>query len=126
MTWNLVPILKYKSKSIERSTESPLPVLNRILCLFSFRQGGENNVRLISSELIGGVTMLTFRRPLAASDEYDKAILPNTTQAVFWAIGPVNQTGETSHDRSNRIIADVFLTFGRSPQWNCSTPSGIF
>ena len=34
--------------------------------------------------------MLTYRQPLRAVDAYDKVIYTNQSQAVIWAIGPVN------------------------------------
>jgi len=33
---------------------------------------------------------ILFRVPLASSDNLDRAILTNQSQAVIWAIGPVN------------------------------------
>ena len=35
--------------------------------------------------------MLTYRQPLRAVDAYDKVIHTNQSQAVIWAIGPVNK-----------------------------------
>ena len=35
--------------------------------------------------------MLTYRQPLRAVDAYDKVIYTNQSQAVIWAIGPVNK-----------------------------------
>ncbi len=34
--------------------------------------------------------MLTFRRPLLAGDKFDRQVFTNQSQAVIWAIGPVN------------------------------------
>lgn len=53
--------------------------------------GGKNNVRLLNSAVINEFTMLTYRQPLAASDNgLDQTIQVNGSQAVIWAIGPVN------------------------------------
>ncbi|KAF0294155.1 Protein Skeletor, isoforms B/C [Amphibalanus amphitrite] len=81
--------------------------------------GGKNGVRLLNSALINGFSMLTFQRPLAAGDGFDQAILTNSSQAVIWAIGPVNQAGETSYHQK-RTRGNMLLDFGRTPQWNCA------
>ena len=51
----------------------------------------QNNVRLLNSAVINDFTMLTYRQPLRAVDAYDKVIYTNQSQAVIWAIGPVNK-----------------------------------
>lgn len=79
---------------------------------------GKNNVRLLNSAVINDFTMLTYRQPLRAVDAYDKVIYTNQSQAVIWAIGPVNKKGEVSY-HAKRIPRDLKLNFGRLPQWNC-------
>ena len=86
----------------------------------SLPQGGKNGVRLLNSALINGFSMLTFQRPLAAGETLDREILTNSSQAVIWAIGPVNQAGETSY-HSRRTPGNLLLDFGRTPQWNCAS-----
>ena len=79
-------------------------------------------MRLLNSALINGFSMLTFQRPLAAGDGFDQEILTNSSQAVIWAIGPVNSAGETSY-HSKRTRGNMLLDFGRTPQWNCAVAS---
>jgi curved DNA-binding protein CbpA len=62
--------------------------------------------------------MLTYRRPLGRGDQYDKAILTNSSHSVIWAMGPVNSKGEVSY-HTKRITQNLKLEFGRNPQWNC-------
>lgn len=83
--------------------------------------GSRNNVRLLNAALINNFTMLTFQRPLRAVDRYDTAILTNGSQAVIWAVGPVNSQGDTSY-HSLRLRGDMFVDFGRTPKWNCPLP----
>ena len=51
---------------------------------------GRNDVKLLNSAIINEFTMLTYRRPLDKDDQYDSAILTNQSQAVIWAMGPIN------------------------------------
>ncbi|XP_045115427.1 protein Skeletor, isoforms B/C-like isoform X1 [Portunus trituberculatus] len=90
-------------------------------CPDSQIQGSRNNVRLLNAALINDFTMLTFQRPLAAADPTDMPILTNGTQAVIWAVGPVNSQGHTSY-HSLRLRGDLFVDFGRTPEWNCPVP----
>lgn len=76
-------------------------------------------MRLLNSALINGFSMLTFQRPLAATDSLDKPIFTNGSQPVIWSIGPVNSAGETSYHRK-RSRGDLFVDFGRTPTWNCA------
>jgi len=79
---------------------------------------GTNNVRLLNSAVINQFTMLTYRQPLLAKDRFDTPILTNGSQPVIWAMGPVNSKGEVSYHQK-RLRGDLFLEFGRIPQWNC-------
>ena len=51
---------------------------------------GKNDVKLLNSAIINEFTMLTYRRPLGRDDQYDTAISTNQSQAVIWAMGPIN------------------------------------
>jgi len=82
---------------------------------------GSNDVRLLNAAFINDFSMLTFQRPLAASDARDRAIATNGSQAVIWAVGPVNAQGGTSY-HSVRSRGNLMFDFGRSPQWNCPLP----
>lgn len=81
-------------------------------------QGGDNHVRLLNSAFINRFSMLTLQRPLAAYDSWDKPILTNQSQAVIWAVGPLNSKSEASYHR-RRIRDDLLIDFGRNPTWNC-------
>ncbi|XP_063880815.1 protein Skeletor, isoforms B/C-like [Scylla paramamosain] len=90
-------------------------------CPDSEIQGSRNNVRLLNAALINDFTMLTFQRPLAAADPTDMPILTNGSQAVIWAVGPVNSQGHTSY-HSLRLRGNMIVDFGRTPEWNCPVP----
>ena len=79
---------------------------------------GRNDVKVLNSAIINEFTMLTYRRPLGKDDQYDTAIRTNGSQAVIWAMGPINNKGEVSY-HSKRINKNMLLDFGRIPQWNC-------
>ena len=50
--------------------------------------------------------MLTYRRPLARDDQYDTSISTNQSQAVIWAMGPINSK-----------VNENYLYFIVRPQW---------
>ena len=75
-------------------------------------------MRLLNSAFINGFSMLTFQRPLNASDRHDAAITPDRQQAVIWAVGPVSAAGDVGYHR-RRIRGNLKLKFGRAPAWNC-------
>jgi len=79
---------------------------------------GKNDVKLLNSAVINEFTMLTYRRPLARDDQYDTSISTNQSQAVIWAMGPINSKGEVSYHQK-RINQKLLLDFGRIPKWNC-------
>lgn len=79
---------------------------------------GSNNVRLLNSAVISEFTMLTYRQPLTNRDRLDVPILTNGSQAVIWAVGPVNSEGEVSYHQKH-VEGDLFFDFGRIPRWNC-------
>lgn len=71
--------------------------------------------------MVNGYSIVTYQRPIRASDELDLAILRNESQAIVWAIGPLNERQEVSfHTHFNRD--DHLINFGRKPQWNCPLP----
>lgn len=80
-----------------------------------------NNIRLLNAAMVNGYSIVTYQRPLKASDQYDKPILTNTTQAIIWAIGPLNQRNEVSF-HSHYPKTSQFLDFGRPAKWNCPMP----
>lgn len=67
---------------------------------------------------MNGYSIVTYQRPLKATDAFDLPIIVNSSQAIAWAIGPLNQRLEVSFhslfSRSTKLIQ-----FGREPQWNC-------
>ena len=78
---------------------------------------------MINSAIVNGYSIVTYQRPLKASDELDKPIFTNQSQAVIWAIGPLNQLNEVSfHSQYTR--GNLLLDFARYPKWNCPTPEG--
>lgn len=80
-----------------------------------------NSIRLLNAAMVNGFSIVTYQRPLRASDKFDLPVYTNRTQAVVWALGPLNDKSETSYHnkvlRSNRLI-----NFGREPSWNCPVP----
>ncbi|XP_059621426.1 protein Skeletor, isoforms B/C [Phlebotomus argentipes] len=80
-----------------------------------------NSIRLLNAAMVNGYSIVTFQRPLKASDGLDLPIFTNGSQAIVWAIGPLNQRQEVSfhsqYTKDNRLI-----DFGRQPIWNCPTP----
>lgn len=73
--------------------------------------------------MVNGYSIVTYQRPIKASDDLDLSILRNESQAIVWAIGPLNERREVSfHSTFNR--ADQFINFGRKPLWNCPRPEG--
>lgn len=68
--------------------------------------------------MVNGYSIVTFQRPLKATDEYDLPIIANTSQAIVWAIGPLNQRQEVSY-HSLYTRQTKTIQFGREPMWNC-------
>lgn len=73
--------------------------------------------------MVNGYSIVTYQRPLKASDELDRGIFTNQSQAIIWAIGPLNERNEVSF-HSHYTKGDKFLDFGRSAKWNCPMPEG--
>ncbi|CAL7938166.1 unnamed protein product [Xylocopa violacea] len=80
-----------------------------------------NSIRLLNAALVDGYSIVTYQRPLKSSDELDLQILTNGSQAIIWAIGPLNERQEVSF-HSNYLKTDRFIDFGRPPVWNCPVP----
>jgi hypothetical protein len=71
--------------------------------------------------MVNGYSIVTYQRPLKASDDLDQPILTNISQAIIWAVGPLNDKNEVSF-HSNYLKGDHFIEFGRPPTWNCPMP----
>ena len=63
-------------------------ILTLLFFVFGF-QGGLKHVELLNAVSRDNYTMITYKRPLKASDIYDVSIstLPKFEQNVFWSIG---------------------------------------
>lgn len=64
--------------------------------IFLTLQDNTNNIRLLNAALVNGYSIVTYQRPLKASDEFDLPIYTNQSQAILWAVGPLNQRDEVS------------------------------
>lgn len=71
--------------------------------------------------MINGYSIVTYQRPLRAADLYDQPIYVNGSQAIVWAIGPLNQRFEVSY-HTQFLKKNKFIDFGRSARWNCPIP----
>ncbi|XP_033207466.1 protein Skeletor, isoforms B/C isoform X2 [Belonocnema kinseyi] len=80
-----------------------------------------NSVRLLNAAMVNGYSIVTYQRPLKAIDELDRQIKTNGSQAIVWAIGPLNERNEVSF-HSDYLKTDRFIEFGRPPAWNCPMP----
>lgn len=84
-------------------------------------QDNTNSIRLLNAAMVNGYSIVTYQRPLKAADSLDLAIRTNESQAVIWALGPLNQRHEVSY-HSHYTKGDRFIDFGRQPVWNCPMP----
>lgn len=73
---------------------------------------------MLNAALVNGYSIVTFQRPLKATDRFDLPIVSNQSQAIVWAVGPLNQRQEVSY-HSLATRGDRFIQFGREPVWNC-------
>lgn len=72
----------------------------------------------MNAATVNGYSIVTYQRPLKATDEFDLPIIGNSSQAIAWAIGPLNQRLEVSfHSLFSK--ATKLIQFGREPSWNC-------
>ncbi|XP_076165235.1 DM13 and DOMON_DOH domain-containing protein skeletor isoform X2 [Ptiloglossa arizonensis] len=84
-------------------------------------QENTNSIRLLNAALVDGYSIVTYQRPLKTNDELDHQILTNGSQAIIWAIGPLNERQEVSF-HSDYLKTDRLIEFGRPPVWNCPVP----
>ncbi|XP_044727067.1 protein Skeletor, isoforms D/E-like [Chrysoperla carnea] len=84
-------------------------------------QDKTNNIRLLNAAMVNGYSIVTYQRALKPSDKFDRQIYNNRSQAIIWAIGPLNQRNEVSF-HSQYLKNDQFINFGRQPKWNCPMP----
>ncbi|XP_048506172.1 protein Skeletor, isoforms B/C isoform X1 [Athalia rosae] len=87
-------------------------------------QDDTNSVSLLNAAMVNGYSIVTYQRPLKASDELDVSITTNGSQAIIWAIGPLNERKEVSF-HSEYLKKDQFIEFGRPPRWNCPMPDTL-
>ncbi|XP_058062739.1 protein Skeletor, isoforms B/C isoform X1 [Anopheles bellator] len=80
-----------------------------------------NSIRLLNAAMVNGYSIVTYQRPLRASDHLDLPIFTNASQAIVWAVGPLNQRYEVSY-HSHYLKGNKVIDFGRQPYWNCPTP----
>ncbi|KAJ8709907.1 hypothetical protein PYW08_009911 [Mythimna loreyi] len=80
-----------------------------------------NSIRLLNAALVNGYSIVTYQRSLKAADELDRAVLTNSSQAIIWAIGPLNSRNEVSY-HPHFTKGDKLIEFGRPPVWNCPMP----
>ncbi|KAL1401589.1 hypothetical protein pipiens_006496 [Culex pipiens pipiens] len=80
-----------------------------------------NSIRLLNAAMVNGYSIVTYQRPLRASDHLDLPIITNGSQAIVWAVGPLNQRYEVSY-HSQVLKNTKLVDFGRQPFWNCPTP----
>ncbi|XP_039760676.1 protein Skeletor, isoforms B/C isoform X2 [Pararge aegeria] len=85
------------------------------------RLGGSNDAVVVSGSQKGGVTTITYRRPLAASEPIkDREILTTRAQSVIAAFGPLNARYEANaHSFMDTTRSDVQLDFGAQNDNNC-------
>lgn len=60
-------------------------------------QSNTESIRLLNAALVNGYSIVTYQRPLRAHDEFDLPIYTNGSQAIIWAIGPLNSLQEVSY-----------------------------
>uniref|UniRef100_A0A6P7FTC9 Protein Skeletor, isoforms B/C isoform X1 n=1 Tax=Diabrotica virgifera virgifera TaxID=50390 RepID=A0A6P7FTC9_DIAVI len=80
-----------------------------------------NSIRLLNAAMVNGYSIVTYQRPLRASDQFDRPIYTNHSQAIIWAIGPLNQRDEVSF-HSRYLKKTHLIDFGRPARWNCPMP----
>ncbi|XP_050357466.1 protein Skeletor, isoforms B/C isoform X1 [Nymphalis io] len=85
------------------------------------RLGGSNDAAVVSGHQKSGVTTITYRRPLAATESVkDKEILTTRSQSVIAAFGPLNSKYEANaHSFMDTTRLDVQLDFGAQNDNSC-------
>ncbi|KAI5694329.1 hypothetical protein M8J75_015154 [Diaphorina citri] len=86
-------------------------------------QDNTESVRLLNAALVNGYSIVTYQRPLRSHDILDHDIYTNQSQAIIWAIGPLNSKQEVSF-HSVFPKKNILFNFGRTPYWNCPIPEG--
>lgn len=81
-------------------------------------QDKTNSIRVLNAATVNGYSIVTYQRPLRSTDEFDLPIISNASQAIAWAIGPLNQRNEVSY-HSLYSKTTKLIQFGREPKWNC-------
>lgn len=105
------------------STLPPDFIVTIIQYVLFLVQDNTNSIRLLNAAMVNGYSIVTFQRPLKASDQFDLPIRINGSQAIVWGIGPLNQRTEVSfHTKYTK--GDRLIDFGRQPIWNCPVPDG--
>ncbi|XP_063703594.1 protein Skeletor, isoforms B/C [Culicoides brevitarsis] len=94
---------------------------NRGSCPDPVFEKNTNSIRLLNAAMVNGFSIVTYQRPLKASDRFDLPIHTNRSQAIVWAIGPLNDRTETSY-HSKVLRTTRLINFGRQPTWNCPVP----
>lgn len=94
---------------------------NRGSCPDTRLKDNTNSIRLLNAAIVNDYSIVTYQRPLKAADAYDKSIFVNQTQAILWAIGPLNQRFEVSY-HTHFLKKTKHIDFGRQPFWNCPIP----
>lgn len=94
---------------------------NRGSCPDTRLKDNTNSIRLLNAAIVNDYSIVTYQRPLKAADAYDLSIYTNQTQAIVWAIGPLNQRFEVSY-HSQFLKKNKVIDFGRQPFWNCPIP----
>lgn len=84
-------------------------------------ENNSNSIRLLNAAIVNDYSIVTYQRPLKSADKYDQNIFVNGSQAIIWAIGPLNQRFEVSY-HSKFLKQNKFIDFGRQPFWNCPIP----
>ncbi len=82
-----------------------------------------NSIRLLNAAIVNDYSIVTYQRPLKSADNFDRPIFVNQSQAILWAIGPLNQRFEVSY-HSSFLKKNKLIDFGRQPFWNCPIPEG--
>ncbi|XP_037940918.1 protein Skeletor, isoforms B/C isoform X3 [Teleopsis dalmanni] len=80
-----------------------------------------NSLRLLNAAMVNGYSIVTYQRSLQATDRLDLPISINGSEAIVWAIGPLNERKETSF-HSHYTKQTHKIDFGRQPTWNCPMP----
>lgn len=94
---------------------------NRGSCPDTRLKDNTNSIRLLNAAIVNDYSIVTYQRPLKAADAYDQNIYVNGSQAIIWAIGPLNQRFEVSY-HTQFLKKNKFIDFGRQPFWNCPIP----